>query len=148
MRISDWSSDVCSSDLERIVAKIGTAEIATDPMPPSVADTFIMLKDRKDWPDPRKPRTDLVRQMHAAAQTIPGNNYEFTQPIQVRFNELLSGVRADVAIKVFGDDLDELLGVGEAIEIGRGSWRERVCQHGELWGGADRSKIKRSKKRK
>src|SRR3546814_335982 len=101
---------------ERIVAKIGTAEIATDPMPPSVADTFIMLKDRKDWPDPRKPRTDLVRQMHAAAQTIPGNNYEFTQPIQMRFNELLSGVRADVAIKVFGDDLDELLGVGEAIE--------------------------------
>src|SRR3546814_3061244 len=73
-----------------------------------------MLKDRKDWPDPRKPRTDLVRQMHAAAQTIPGNNYEFTQPIQMRFNELLSGVRADVAIKVFGDDLDELLGVGEA----------------------------------
>src|SRR3546814_8194667 len=54
--------------------------------------------------------------MHAAAQTIPGNNYEFTQPIQMRFNELLSGVRADVAIKVFGDDLDELLGVGEAIE--------------------------------
>src|SRR3546814_260945 len=102
--------------VERIVAKIGTAEIATDPMPPSVADTFIMLKDRKDWPDPRKPRTDLVRQMHAAAQTIPGNNYEFTQPIQMRFNELLSGVRADVAIKVFGDDLDELLGVGEAIE--------------------------------
>src|SRR3546814_1992463 len=80
-----------------------------------------MLKDRKDWPDPRKPRTDLVRQMHAAAQTIPGNNYEFTQPIQMRFNELLSGVRADVAIKEFGDDLDELLDVGEAIEkVGNG----------------------------
>src|SRR3546814_14503394 len=109
MRISDWSSDVCSSDLERIVAKIGTAEIATDPMPPSVADTFIMLKDRKDWPDPRKPRTDLVRQMHAAAQTIPGNNYEFTQPIQMRFNELLSGVRAD--------------------EIGRASCRGRGCEY-------------------
>jgi cobalt-zinc-cadmium resistance protein CzcA len=103
-------------EVERIVAKIGTAEVATDPMPPSVADTFIMLKDRKDWPDPRKPRAELVRQMHAAAQTIPGNNYEFTQPIQMRFNELLSGVRADVAIKVFGDDLDELLGVGQAIE--------------------------------
>src|SRR3546814_17555322 len=54
--------------------------------------------------------------MHRGGQTIPGNNYEFTQPIQMRFNELLSGVRADVAIKVFGDDLDELLGVGEAIE--------------------------------
>ena len=103
-------------EVERIVAKIGTAEVATDPMPPSVADTFIMLKDRKDWPDPRKPRAELVRQMHAAAQTIPGNNYEFTQPIQMRFNELLSGVRADVAIKVFGDDLDQLLSVGQAIE--------------------------------
>src|SRR3546814_4844993 len=73
-----------------------------------------MLKDRKDWPDPRKPRTDLVRQMHAAAETIPGNNYDFTQPIQMRFNELLSGVRADVASTVFGDDLSELFGAGEA----------------------------------
>ncbi|WP_405053619.1 efflux RND transporter permease subunit [Sphingobium sp. MK2] len=103
-------------EVERIVAKIGTAEVATDPMPPSVADTFVMLKDRKDWPDPRKPRTQLVAEMHAAALTIPGNNYEFTQPIQMRFNELLSGVRADVAVKVFGDDLEELLAAGQAIE--------------------------------
>ncbi|WP_288287780.1 CusA/CzcA family heavy metal efflux RND transporter [uncultured Sphingobium sp.] len=103
-------------EVERIVAKIGTAEVATDPMPPSVADTFVMLKDRKDWPDPRKPRAQLVAEMHAAALTIPGNNYEFTQPIQMRFNELLSGVRADVAVKVFGDDLDELLAAGQAIE--------------------------------
>ncbi|MEK7412801.1 MAG: efflux RND transporter permease subunit, partial [Planctomycetota bacterium] len=103
-------------EVERIVAKIGTAEVATDPMPPSVADTFIMLKDRKDWPDPRKPRAQLVAEMHAAASEVPGNNYEFTQPIQMRFNELLSGVRADVGIKVFGDDLDELLAVGKQIQ--------------------------------
>ena len=103
-------------EVERIVTKIGTAEIATDPMPPSVADTFIMLKDRSDWPDPRKPREQLVREMHAAAVTIPGNNYEFTQPIQMRFNELLSGVRADVAIKIFGDDLDSLHEIGKTIE--------------------------------
>ena len=103
-------------EVERIVTKIGTAEIATDPMPPSVADTFIMLKDRSDWPDPRKPREQLVREMHAAAVTIPGNNYEFTQPIQMRFNELLSGVRADVAIKIFGDDLDRLHEIGKTIE--------------------------------
>jgi len=103
-------------EVERVVAKIGTAEVATDPMPPSVADTFIMLKDRKDWPDPRKPKTELVREMQAAVAKIPGNNYEFTQPIQMRFNELLSGVRADVAIKVFGDDLDALLEVGKQIE--------------------------------
>jgi len=103
-------------EVERVVAKIGTAEIATDPMPPSVADTFIMLKDRKDWPNPRKPRAELLAELQAAVAQIPGNNYEFTQPIQMRFNELLSGVRADVAIKVFGDDLDELLEVGNAIE--------------------------------
>jgi cobalt-zinc-cadmium resistance protein CzcA len=103
-------------EVDRVVAKIGTAEVATDPMPPSVADTFIIMKDRKDWPDPRKPKTELVREMQAAVAQIPGNNYEFTQPIQMRFNELLSGVRADVAIKVFGDDLATLREVGDAIE--------------------------------
>ncbi|MBU2117222.1 MAG: CusA/CzcA family heavy metal efflux RND transporter [Alphaproteobacteria bacterium] len=103
-------------EVERVVSKLGTAEVATDPMPPSVADTFIMLKDRKDWPDPRKPRAQLVAEMQEAVAEVPGNNYEFTQPIQMRFNELLSGVRADVAIKVFGDDLDELLEVADGIE--------------------------------
>ena len=103
-------------EVDRVVAKIGTAEVATDPMPPSVADTFIIMKDRADWPDPRKPKAQLVREMQAAVEQIPGNNYEFTQPIQMRFNELLSGVRADVAVKVFGDDLDSLLEVGEQIE--------------------------------
>ena len=102
-------------EVERVFAKLGTAEVATDPMPPSVADTFVMLKDRKDWPDPRKPRAELLAELQAAVATIPGNNYEFTQPIQMRFNELLSGVRADVAVKVFGDDLDELLSIGEAV---------------------------------
>lgn len=103
-------------EVERVVAKIGTAEVATDPMPPSVADTYVMLKDRKLWPDPRKPKAELIREMQAAVAEIPGNNYEFTQPIQMRFNELLSGVRADVAIKVFGDDLDTLSEIGDAIE--------------------------------
>ncbi len=103
-------------EVERVVAKIGTAEVATDPMPPSVADTFVMLKDREDWPDPRKPRAQLVAEMQAAVAKIPGNNYEFTQPIQMRFNELLSGVRADVAVKVFGDDLDQLLAIGSEIK--------------------------------
>jgi cobalt-zinc-cadmium resistance protein CzcA len=103
-------------EVERIVAKIGTAEVATDPMPPSVADTFVMLKDRADWPDPRKPRTQLVHEMQRAVEAIPGNRYEFTQPIQMRFNELLSGVRADVAVKIFGDDLDVLQEIGQSIE--------------------------------
>lgn len=111
---------VAFPEVERVVAKVGTAEVATDPVPPSVADNFIMLKDRKDWPDPRKPRGQLVAELEAAVNEIPGSKYEFTQPIQMRFNELLSGVRADVAIKVFGDDLDELLRLGAR---SRPSWR-------------------------
>lgn len=103
-------------EVDKVFAKIGTAEIATDPMPPSVADTFIMLKPREDWPDPRKPKLALVNEMQRAVEQIPGNNYEFTQPIQMRFNELISGVRSDVAVKVFGDNLDELVRVGNKIE--------------------------------
>jgi cobalt-zinc-cadmium resistance protein CzcA len=102
--------------VERIVSKIGTADVATDPMPPSVADTFILLRPREEWPDPRLPREELVNQLSAAVHELPGNRYEFTQPIEMRFNELLSGVRADVAVKVFGDDLDTLLEVGQRIE--------------------------------
>ncbi|MGH6755157.1 MAG: efflux RND transporter permease subunit, partial [Bradyrhizobium sp.] len=102
-------------EVERVVAKIGTAEIATDPMPPSVADTFVLLKPRKEWPDPNKPRLQLVAELEAAVVRLPGNNYEFTQPIQMRFNELISGVRSDVAVKVFGDDLEQLLAVGDEI---------------------------------
>ena len=103
-------------EVKRVFAKIGTADVATDPMPPSVADNFIMLKDRADWPDPRKPRDQLVAELNKAVSEIPGNNYEFTQPVQMRMNELIAGVRADVAIKLFGDDLDQLLESGGAIE--------------------------------
>jgi len=91
--------------VERVFAKIGTAEIATDPVPPSVADNFIMLKPPAQWPNPSLSKSDLVSQIQAAVADVPGNNYEFTQPIQMRFNELISGVRSDVAVKVFGDDM-------------------------------------------
>jgi heavy metal efflux system protein len=103
-------------EVERVFAKIGTADVATDPMPPSVADNFIILKDRSEWPNPRKPREQLVEELNAAVRQIPGNNYEFTQPVQMRMNELIAGVRADVAIKLFGDDLDQLLKSGKAME--------------------------------
>ncbi len=99
-----------------VFGKLGTAEVATDPMPPSVADTFLMLKPREQWPDPRKTKTALVSEIEAAVKQLPGNNYEFTQPIQMRMNELISGVRADVAIKLFGDDLEQLAAVGARIE--------------------------------
>jgi len=103
-------------EVERVVGKIGTADIATDPMPPSVADTYVLLKPREAWPNPGKPKAQLVAELAEAVSSIPGNNYEFTQPIQMRFNELISGVRSDVAVKVFGDDLDQLLALGDEIE--------------------------------
>ena len=102
-------------EVDKIFAKLGTAEIATDPMPPSVADNFVMLKPQAEWPDPKRSKDDLVKAMQEAVEQIPGNNYEFTQPIQMRFNELISGVRSDVAVKVFGDNLEVLLKTGEEI---------------------------------
>jgi len=92
-------------EVTRVFSKLGTAEIASDPMPPNVADTYVMLKPRSEWPEPRLPTAELVGKLQALAARLPGNNYEFTQPIQMRFNELISGVRSDVAVKVFGDDM-------------------------------------------
>jgi len=103
-------------EVKEVFAKLGTAEVATDPMPPSVADAFVMLKGRKEWPDPKKPKAQLVAEIEEAILKIPGNNYELTQPIQMRFNELISGVRSDVAVKVYGDDMEVLQQVGGAIE--------------------------------
>lgn len=108
-------------EVERVFSKIGTAQIANDPMPPSVTDTYVMLKPRADWPDPRKPRTQLLAELEAVARRLPGNNYEFTQPIQMRMNELISGVRADVAVKVYGDDLDTLVRVARQVEAVMGT---------------------------
>ena len=102
-------------EVKRVFSKIGTAEIASDPMPPNVADTFIILKPRKQWPDPKKSKHELVQEIEQAVKQIPGNNYEFTQPIQMRFNELISGVRSDIAVKVFGDDMPELLKVAKSM---------------------------------
>lgn len=95
-------------EVDKVFAKIGTADIATDPMPPSVADNFVIFKPRDQWPNPNRPKQDLVAAIEQAVQELPGNNYEFTQPIQMRFNELISGVRSDVGIKVMGDDLEQL----------------------------------------
>ncbi len=103
-------------EVDEVVAKIGTAEVATDPMPPSVADTFIMLKDRDQWPDPRKPKAQLVAELEKVVRAIPGNNYEFTQPVQMRMNELIAGVRAEVAVKLYGDDLEQLAAIGAQVE--------------------------------
>jgi cobalt-zinc-cadmium resistance protein CzcA len=103
-------------EVDKVFAKIGTADIATDAVPPSVADTFIIMKPREQWPNPRKPKAQLVAEMTAAVQQVPGSRYEFIQPIQMRFNELIAGVRSDVAIKVYGDDLDQLAATAADIE--------------------------------
>ena len=95
--------------VDKVFARIGTAEVANDPMPPNVADNFVILKPRSEWPNPSLTKEELVKEMEVSLAALPGNNYEFTQPIQMRFNELISGVRADLAVKVFGDDLDQLL---------------------------------------
>lgn len=102
-------------EVGNVFAKLGTAEIATDPMPPNVADTFVMLRPKSEWPSPNRPKTDLIRALEASLKNIPGNNYEFSQPVQMRFNELIAGVRNDVAVKVFGDDMAVLLRTGEEI---------------------------------
>lgn len=103
-------------EVDKVFAKIGTPEVATDPMPPSVADTFVILKPRSQWPNPDKTKDELVAEMEYAVTQLPGNNYEFTQPIEMRFNELISGVRADLGIKVFGDDMELLLTSAQAIQ--------------------------------
>ena len=119
-------------EVDKVFAKIGTPEVATDPMPPSVADNFVILKPRSQWPNPDKTKDELVAEMAAAVEMLPGNKYEFTQPIEMRFNELISGVRADIGIKVFGDDLDQLLAsandVLEVVESMEGAADARVEQ--------------------
>ena len=105
------------AEVKTVFAKVGTAEVATDAVPPSVADNFIILKPRNEWPDPNKTKEQVVADLEALVTPIPGNRYEFLQPIQMRFNELISGVRAELAVKVFGDDFDQLIKLGD--EIGK-----------------------------
>ncbi|MFX8813084.1 efflux RND transporter permease subunit, partial [Acinetobacter baumannii] len=86
-------------------------EVATDVMPPGRADLYVMLKPQQEWPNPHKPKAQLLTEIEVAANSLPGTAFEFSQPVQMRMNELISGVRSDVAVKVFGDDLGELLRV-------------------------------------
>lgn len=99
----------------RMFSRTGTAEIASDPMPPNISDAYVMLKPKDQWPDPKKSRAQLEAEIQDAANGVPGSAYELSQPIQLRFNELISGVRSDVAVKVFGDDMDVLNRTAEQI---------------------------------
>ena len=115
-----------------VFSKTGTAEMAADPMPPSASDTFIILKPREQWPNPNLTKSELIERIEHKVTELPGNNYEFSQPIQMRFNELLSGVRGDVAVKVFGDDFAKMLAtanqVAQALRSIEGSSEVKVEQ--------------------
>ncbi|MDQ8995894.1 CusA/CzcA family heavy metal efflux RND transporter [Acinetobacter soli] len=95
-------------EIKAIFARTGTAEVATDVMPPNISDAVILLKPRKEWPDSTETIDELRARMLDAVAQLPGNNSEFSQPIELRFNELISGVRSDIGVKVFGDDLQVL----------------------------------------
>lgn len=103
-------------EVKETFARTGTAEVATDPMPPSISDGYVMLKPRDQWPDPKKPKSDVVKDVEKAAEEIAGSSYEISQPIQLRFNELISGVRSDVGVKIFGDDLEVLAQVAGQVQ--------------------------------
>lgn len=118
-------SQAMQFDVERAVGKVpevklvfsrtGTAELASDPMPPNLTDTFVIVKDRSQWPNPSMSKADLVEKIEHAVADIPGQNYELTQPIQMRFNELLAGVRGDIAVKVYGDDFATMLKTADKV---------------------------------
>ncbi len=95
-------------EVSQVIGKIGTSEVPTDPMPLESADLMVVLKPRKSWPDPSKGREELAAELEEALSVLPGVAFEFQQPIQMRFNELMTGVRSDVAIKIYGDSLHTL----------------------------------------
>ena len=119
-------------EVQYAFSRTGTSEIASDPMPPNATDTFVMLKQRNEWPNPSLPKEELVERIEKKVSTIPGNGYEITQPIQMRFNELIAGVRGDIAVKVFGDDFASMnataMRISEVLRKVRGAADVRVEQ--------------------
>lgn len=102
-------------EVSTVFSKTGTAEIASDPMPPDASDTFVIFKPKEQWPNPNLDKLELISQMEEKLRELPGNNYEFTQPIQMRFNELIAGVQSDVAVKVYGDDFSTMQATADKI---------------------------------
>jgi cobalt-zinc-cadmium resistance protein CzcA len=103
-------------EVKEVFTRLGTSEVATDPQPPSQGDGYVMLKPRSEWPNPLRPKAEVVEEISKAADEVPGGNYEVSQPIQLRVNELISGIRSDVGIKIFGDDLDTLVRVAGQVQ--------------------------------
>ncbi|MDO8912142.1 MAG: CusA/CzcA family heavy metal efflux RND transporter [Phenylobacterium sp.] len=102
-------------EVDYMFSKTGTAEVATDPMPPNISDGFVILKPQKEWPKGVKTKEDVIARVEAKANALIGNGFELSQPIELRFNELIGGVRGDVAVKIYGDDLDQMTATGARI---------------------------------
>ncbi|HMY39071.1 MAG TPA: CusA/CzcA family heavy metal efflux RND transporter, partial [Marinagarivorans sp.] len=102
-------------EVKTFFSRVGTAEVASDPMGPNIADGYVMLKDNHQWPQPKRTKAQVVADIEEKLSQVPGNAYEISQPIQLRFNELISGVRSDLGIKLYGDDLEQLLAAGNQI---------------------------------
>lgn len=102
-------------EVATVFSKIGTGDMANDPMPMNAGDTYVMLKPRDQWPDPDLPKAELIERINQTMAKLPGNQYTFSQPIQMRFNELIAGIKADVAVKVFGEEFDRMVPTAEAI---------------------------------
>lgn len=102
-------------EVSHFFSRVGTAEVASDPMGPNISDGYVMLKNSKQWPNPHKSKAEILEDIENRLAKVPGNAYEISQPIQLRFNELISGVRSDLGIKIYGDDLEQLLVAGNRI---------------------------------
>jgi cobalt-zinc-cadmium resistance protein CzcA len=112
-------SQAMQLDLEQAVSKfrevafvfsrVGTPDMAADPMPPNAADTYVILKPQDEWPDPSMTKAELIERMEPELQKLVGTSFSFSQPIQMRFNELIAGVREDIAVKIFGDEFGPML---------------------------------------
>lgn len=103
-------------EIKAIFARTGTAEVATDVMPPNISDSIVLLKPQSEWSNSKETLTELRQRMMNYVEHIPGNANEFSQPIELRFNELISGVRSDIGIKIFGDDLNVLATEAKKVE--------------------------------
>jgi heavy metal efflux system protein len=102
-------------EVKEVFTRLGTAEVATDAQPPSIGDGYIMLKPRQEWPNPRKSKDALAGEISEVIESYIGNNIELSQPIQMRMNELISGVKGEIAVKIFGDDMNELVKAGQKV---------------------------------
>jgi cobalt-zinc-cadmium resistance protein CzcA len=102
-------------EVELMYSKTGTAEAAFDPMPPNISDGYVIFKPREQWPEPSLTKAQVVEKIRKTVATIPGNLYEYSQPIELRINELVAGVRGDLAVKVFGDDFDKMQPIAQQV---------------------------------